>query len=130
MYLVEVVLPISIDKKFHYVSSIYIEPGTRVIVPFGRQKTVGMAYSICEISPQLLSPNLEYKSIEDILDDFPLYPKELFSFLEWVSHYYLCPLGILFKIALPTGTFKVPSRKIILTEKGRKALKEGVLPPA
>ena len=130
MYLIEVIFPLPLSKAYHYLSPVYISPGVRVIVPLGKQKSVGIVHTVKSVSTEDLSPQIEYKEIEDILDEFPIYPQNLFSFLKWVSNYYLCPLGLVFKIALPAGTFKVPTRKITLTAEGKSALKEGLLPPS
>ncbi|MFN3568164.1 MAG: primosomal protein N', partial [Caldimicrobium sp.] len=130
MYLCEIILPIPISQKFHYLSENYITPGTRVITSFGKQKTVGIVYSSEPVNSENLSPHLEYKEIEEVLDPFPLYPESLFPFLEWVANYYHCPLGIVLKIALPAGVFKVPTQKITLTTEGKKAIKEGLLLPS
>lgn len=129
-YLLEVILPLPIFKSFHYLSSNYISPGTRVLVPFGKQKAVGIVYAVHHPEEVKISLEIEYKEIEEVLDSHPLYPQSLFPFLEWVSNYYLTPLGLVFKIALPSGTFKIPIRKITLTPEGKKALKEGKLPPS
>ncbi|MFN4197021.1 MAG: primosomal protein N' [Caldimicrobium sp.] len=130
MYLCEIILPIPISQKFHYLSENYITPGTRVIVSFGKQRIIGIIYSSEPVNSENLSPHLEYKEIEEVLDPFPLYPESLFPFLEWVANYYLCPVGIVLKIALPAGTFKVPTQKITLTPEGKKAIRRGLLLPS
>jgi len=128
MYLVEVILALPLFKTFHYLSSDYIFPGVRVVVPFSHQRLVGFVWDCKEVSLDELSQEIEYREVEEVLDPLPLYPPKLFPFLEWVSQYYLSPLGIVLKTALPSGVFKVPSRRIYLTPEGEKALKKGTLP--
>jgi primosomal protein N' (replication factor Y) len=130
MYLLEVALPLPLFKNFHYLSENFILPGVRVVAPFGKQKIVGIVLKIEPAMQGLLDPSIEYKEIEDVLDLLPLYPPKLFPFLEWVSGYYQSPLGIVLKMALPSGVFRVPARRIYLTKAGQKALKEGSLPRA
>ncbi len=130
MYLLEVILPLPLFKTFHYLSSHYVIPGARVVVPFGAQKLVGIVWSVEEATSEKLDPKIEYKEIDEVLDPLPLYPQKFFPFLEWVSKYYLSPLGIVLKTALPSGVFKIPERRIFLTSEGKRALKKGVLPEA
>ncbi|MEZ0344394.1 MAG: primosomal protein N' [Caldimicrobium sp.] len=130
MYLLEVALPLPLFKNFHYLSSQYVIPGARVVVPFGSQKLVGIVWNVEEAAAEKLDPKIEYKEIDEVLDPLPLYPQKFFPFLEWVSKYYFSPLGIVLKTALPSGVFKIPERRIFLTSEGEKALKKGVLPEA
>ncbi len=128
MYLLEVALPLPLFKTFHYLSEKLVFSGTRVIIPFGSQKLVGIILNCKEVSQEDLDSKINYKEIEEVLEEYPLYPPKLFPFLEWVSHYYHCPLGIVLKIALPSGIFKIPTRRLFLTEKGKRALKDKILP--
>lgn len=130
MYLLEVALPLPLFKNFHYLSEDFVPSGVRVVVPFGRQKLVGIVLNTQSITEDSLDPSIEYKEIEDLLDPLPLYPPKFFPFLEWIANYYQAPLGILLKIALPTGVFKVPARRLYLTKEGQQALKKGSLPKA
>jgi len=130
MYLLEVALPLPLFKRFHYLSTQYVSPGIRVVVPFGGQKLVGIVWDVKEVTSEDLNPDIEYKEIEEVLDAFPLYPPKFFPFLEWVSKYYLSPLGIVLKTALPSGVFKIPERRLFLTSEGERALRKGLLPSA
>ncbi|MCS7198959.1 MAG: primosomal protein N' [Caldimicrobium sp.] len=123
MFLVEVQLPLPIFKSFHYLSESYLLPGIRVVVPFGRQNLVGIVWKCHEASLETLDPTLEYKEVSEVLEYFPLYPAKFFSLLEWISQYYHSPLGLVLKMALPSGVFKIPERKIYLTKEGEKFFK-------
>lgn len=123
MYLAQVLLPLPLPKGFDYLSDQYLLPGTRVVVPFGRQHLVGLIWQCFETSLEKLDPLLEYKEISEILEHFPLYPPRFFPLLEWVSNYYHTPLGIVLKMALPSGVFKIPERRVRLTTEGKKVLK-------
>jgi len=128
MYLVDVVLPLPLYQSFFYLSEKYIIPGIRVLVPFKNYKLIGIVKDCLEVTEKELSKEIEYKWIEETLDTEPLIPFNLFPLLEWVSQYYLTPLGLVYKIALPPGVFSLPQKRIYLTEKGKEAIKKGYLP--
>jgi len=76
-----------------------IKPGMRVIVPFGRKKYyTGMVYDLHEAA----SGAFEHKEIIELVDDQPLVGEEQLKFWKWISEYYLCPLGDVYKAALPS----------------------------
>jgi primosomal protein N' (replication factor Y) len=128
MYLVDVVLPLPLYQSFSYLSKNLLIPGIRVLAPFRNYLLIGIVKNCFKVTEEALSPQIDYKWIEEILDTSPLIPPNLFDFLDWVSQYYLTPIGLVYKIALPPGIFSLPKRRIYLTEKGKKAIKEGYLP--
>jgi len=128
MYLIDVVLPLPLFQTFYYLSNSLLIPGIRIIVPFKNTKLIGIVKSCEEIENFNSLPDFEYKYIEEIIDDEPILPYKLFPFLEWVSDYYLTPIGLVYKIALPSGVFTIPQKRIYLTQEGKKALKNGELP--
>jgi len=128
MYLVDVVLPLPLYQSFFYLSKNLLIPGIRVLAPFRNYVLIGIVKNCFKVTKEALSSEIEYKWIEEILDTSPLIPPNLFDFLDWVSQYYLTPIGLVYKIALPPGVFSLPKRRIYLTEKGKKAIKEGYLP--
>jgi primosomal protein N' (replication factor Y) len=128
MYLVDVVLPLPLYQSFFYLSEKFIIPGIRVLVPFKNYRLIGIVKDCFEVEENDLSSEIEYKWVEEILDTEPLLSPNLFPFLEWVSQYYLSPIGLVYKIALPPGVFSLPKKRIYLTEKGKEAIKKGMLP--
>jgi primosomal protein N' (replication factor Y) len=77
-----------------------VETGCRVVVPFGRQQLIGW---IDELVPE---PDALPVNIRDILDAPDLEPvlgPELLELCRWVSRYYVAPLGLVFRAALPAG---------------------------
>jgi primosomal protein N' (replication factor Y) len=118
-YLVEVIYPQPVSKAYHYLSKSPLQPGQRVLVRIRGSLTVGLVYK-CEVfTLDKLSPNIKYKEIEEVLEDYPIYPESLFPFLESVASYYLTPLSLVIKAALPSGLFKVPTKRLSLTPYGR-----------
>ncbi len=63
--------------------------GIRVRVPFGSGKARGVVVGLGEPPP----PGVEVKDIAAVLEDRPLFTGELLRLVQWVSRYYVCPLG-------------------------------------
>jgi len=118
-YLVEVLYPQPVAKSYHYLSKSSLQPGQRVLVRIRGSLTVGLVYKCEVLTLDKLSPNIKYKEIEEVLEDYPIYPESLFPFLERVANYYLTPLSLVLKAALPSGLFKVPTKRLCLTPYGR-----------
>ncbi|MFU8894906.1 MAG: primosomal protein N' [Gammaproteobacteria bacterium] len=73
-------------------------PGTRVRVPFGRRRPVGLVMAQAEASalpPERLKPVIE------VLDSAPLFDPALLRLLDWTARYYQEPPGAVVATALP-----------------------------
>ena len=55
----------------------------------------------------------ETKDIEEVLDASPVLLPKQFEFWEWLSSYYLCTLGDVYKAALPSG-MKLESETVVV----------------
>lgn len=73
-----------------------LEPGMRLKVPFGKRNTIGFY-----IEKTDRKPPSGLKSVSSIVDTRPLFDKEIFRFLKWMSEYYLCNIADTLKMALP-----------------------------
>jgi primosomal protein N' (replication factor Y) len=99
----DVALPTPIRKLFTYkipetISALQV--GTRVLVPFGKSKMIsGIVFSIHENKPEFF----ETKPIEAVLDDFPIVLQNQLDLWNWISEYYQCSLGEVYRAALPAG---------------------------
>ena len=97
----EVSLPISSFQIFTY--SIpenlknSLSVGSRVKVPFGAIKVSGMIVSLIEKSS--FAGNL--KPIIDVDDNTPVLSNELWKLVNWISHYYVTPIGLAYNTVLP-----------------------------
>ena len=69
--------------------------GTRVRVPFGRAKVVGVVAGLREASPHAL------KTIEQVLDAKPLLTPDLVELAAWLAAYYHHPIGEVYATLLP-----------------------------
>jgi len=113
--LVEVALPLPLFQTFTYAvdaeSPAKVRPGARVVVPFRNRRQLG----IC------IGPGLEKKlkrapkKILDVPDEEPAVGARLLQLCRWMAEYYVVPLGLVLRTALPillTGAEKPrPSRK-------------------
>lgn len=123
----QVALPLSSYKSFTYrvppQFATQIAAGSFVEVPFRRRSaTVGVVASLHEHSPF----SGKVKSIRSIREEPASLPPDLWNTLEWVSRYYLTPLGVVLKMALPLGfseSAAAGTRRVIsITGEGRAAL--------
>lgn len=100
MSVVNVVLPVPLDRSFDYL----LPPGeqaiigARVSVPFGKREAIGIIVSTSEQSEFPLS---QLKTINHLIDDQSLFTPSLWKTLLWASGYYQFPLGEVLFHALP-----------------------------
>jgi primosomal protein N' (replication factor Y) len=73
-------------------------PGLRVKVPFGTQEKIGIIVDIVKHSDY---PIEKLKSILEVLEEEPLFPKALFECILWAAQYYHCAIGEMLKTAIP-----------------------------
>ena len=104
MYFVEVVLPLSLPKTFTYLVSEaeyhYVVKGMRVVVPFGKSKLyTGLIFDKHQTPPLLYEP----KEIFQILDEKPIVNEFQLQHWVWISNYYMCNLGEVYRGAVPTN---------------------------
>ena len=94
-----VALPLPLHKTFSYTVPKRWEPFakslTRVTVPLGNRMLIGFILTLEEGEEKAL------KELADILDIFPLIEETSFQLCEWASQYYLAPIGVVLKYALP-----------------------------
>jgi len=109
---VKVALNVPVDKLFTYRLPAtmvgLVDVGMRVLVPFGVRKNTGIVVAITEEAVWGEDAEAEglkgLDKIKDILaplDDFPLFDRDDLRFFEWLSHYYIYPLGKLLLELLP-----------------------------
>ena len=99
----DVILPIPLPKPFTYEVPESLQAnlmrGQRVVVPFGKNKFyTGLVYRIHNQTPV----GYEAKPIDSVLESNPTVTDYQFSLWEWITSYYLCPLGLIMKAALPS----------------------------
>jgi len=111
---VDLILPVPIRNLFTYrvpyELNEAISIGQRVIVPFGKNKRItGIISTIHEKAPSAY----QAKYLEFILDDEPILSAHQLAFWNWISSYYLAPIGDIMAAALPAN-FKLASETKVL----------------
>ena len=112
-YFIEVVLPLALNETFTYkvteAEYYFIKPGMRIAVPFGKSKIfTALAIEVHQNPPTLY----EAKEIHQILDENPLVNETQLKHWQWISTYYMCSIGEVFRAALPS-TLLLESETII-----------------
>ena len=101
MTILRVAVDAPLDTLFDYLAPAagpVPPPGTRVRVPFGRRRPVGLVMAHApssDLAPERLKPVLE------ILDAAPLFDPALLQLLAWTARYYHEPPGSVVATALP-----------------------------
>ena len=108
MTYVDVILPLPIDGLFTYsvpegmVGTIM--PFVRVKVPFGLTKThTALVARVHHVVP---TGEMVVKAIVSVLDKRPVLLAEQYRLWQWMSEYYMAPMGDILKAALPQGMKK------------------------
>ncbi len=114
---IDIILPLNLWNRFTYHVTQeeydYIQKGMRVAVPFGHQKIqTGVVFKKHNNKP------LHYntKPILNIIDDEPIVNETQWELFRFVSSYYLSPLGLVVRAALP-GSFMLQSDTFLVLEK-------------
>ena len=103
MLYVDVILPLPLEGTFTYSVPDTLAPqvrmGVRVVVPLGRSKT----YTAMAVRTHGDKPEFDTRDIIQVVDDSPVLPERQLRLWQWISTYYMCALGDVFKAALPAG---------------------------
>ena len=103
MLYVDVILPLPLEGTFTYSVPDTLAPqvrmGVRVVVPLGRSKT----YTAMAVRTHGDKPEFDTRDIIQVVDDSPVLPERQLQLWQWISTYYMCALGDVFKAALPAG---------------------------
>lgn len=98
---VNVALNLPLDSLFTYKVPVHlqdaVEAGKRVLVSFGKRKA--MTGIIVEVTDFTLLKNI--KELKSVLDDHRILTDELIEFCNWLSQYYLAPIGEVLFSTLP-----------------------------
>ncbi|GFD92914.1 primosomal protein N' [Alteromonas sp. KUL156] len=112
-YFIDVILPIPLQKTFTYTvteaEASFLKKGMRVAVSFGKSKIyTALVFNIHQNAPELY----DAKDIHQILDDTPIITEQQLKHWQWISSYYMCSLGDVYRAALPSA-FLLESETII-----------------
>lgn len=109
LYAEVVIAGTALNKVLHY--SIpdrlagKVQPGSRVAVELGKRKTAGVVLCVADCHPDL-PETITIRPVLDTIDELPAIPPDLLKLCLWVSSYYFYPLGEVFDLVMPFGSFE------------------------
>lgn len=110
---VDVIVPLPIAGQYTYSLpegwEEKVKEGCRVVVPFGRKKYYTAIITKVHATPP---EAYETKEVAELLDERPVLLSRQYAFWKWMSDYYLCTLGDVYKAALPSG-MKLESETVV-----------------
>lgn len=103
MHYVDVILPLPLEGTFTYSVPepmvAQVRMGVRVLVPLGRSKT----YTAMAVRLHSEKPEFETRPIIQVIDAEPVLIEQQLRLWQWISTYYMSPIGDVFKAAFPAG---------------------------
>lgn len=122
--ILQIAIAVPLNRVFDYLApmdSNDINPGCRVLVPFGKSKKVGFVIRAVENSDVKID---RLKAIIEVLDTTPLISEKDLQLLKWASRYYHYPLGEVFSAAFPVSLRK-GKEAVLIQEKHYKLSSKG-----
>ena len=95
---VEVALPVPVSGTFTYETDETIAEGTRVRVPFSGRRLIGWV-----VGPERAGRTGRVLRIDRVLETDPGISADLLDLCRWIADYYLVPLGVVLRAALPAA---------------------------
>jgi primosomal protein N' (replication factor Y) len=117
----DVAVPLPLDMVFTYQLPEGIRPvlGERVVVPFRRQRLVGIVTELHDRAPTVATKKV-LATLDEV--DSPALSDELLRLGKWISEYYLAPVGEVFRTMLPLNAEFRREVAYRITEQGHLAL--------
>lgn len=116
-FFIDAILPLPLKDTYTYAITKaeheVIQPGMRVIVPFGKRKMyTAVVFSLHQNTPKTYEP----KQIDSLIDENPILSSRQLSFLEWIAQYYQAPIGLVFRAAIPSVMLLESETEIFIQE--------------
>ena len=102
LHYADLILPVPLQGLFTYAipEGMSVRVGVRVLVTFGRSKTyLGIVAKVHDVKPE----GYQVKPIAQVMDGEPIVTERQLQLWQWISDYYLSPIGDVYKAALPSG---------------------------
>src|SRR5580698_5958115 len=99
-----------------------VQPGCRLLVPFGPRKLTGMVLALRSDAPE--GP---VKEALRLLDEEPVLNAELLSLGRWIARYYCAPLGEVLRSMTPLSGEVRKTKLYSLTDAGRDTARQMLL---
>lgn len=111
---VDVLFPSRIGQAYTYLLADANESfvGRRVVAPIGRNQRVGIITAFRHLD----SSSAALKPISSVLDDAPFLPHNLIPIIQFISDYYMAPLGDVLRLLVPNGTLPFVEKCVALTQ--------------
>lgn len=104
MHYVDVILPLPLQDTYTYAITDQmhdsVSRGCRVVVQFGKKKVYTAIVTRVHNEPP---PFEGVKYVTEVLENHPIVNERQMLLWEWIANYYLCPIGDVYKAALPGG---------------------------
>ncbi len=114
----DVALPVPLDMVFTYRLADGIPiVGGRVLVPFRKERLSGVVTAIHD-----RAPSMQAKTVLQVLDTDPVLDATLLKLGQWISQYYLAPIGEVVRTMLPLAAEIKRAKVYRITETGHEAL--------
>jgi primosomal protein N' (replication factor Y) (superfamily II helicase) len=127
----DVSLPVPLDQAFTYAlpetMRHRVQPGCRVLVPFGPRKLTGMVLALRADAPDGPACQGPIREALRLMDEEPVLSAELLSLGRWIAQYYCAPLGEVLRSMTPLAGEIHKSRLYSLTDAGRDAARQLLL---
>jgi primosomal protein N' (replication factor Y) len=91
-----------------------IQIGSRVLVPFRKNSTVGVVTEWIETPP----PGAKLREIQKSLDFVPALNRKLLELGKWIASYYVAPVGEVYRAMLPPLTELHVQQRVFITAAG------------
>jgi primosomal protein N' (replication factor Y) len=125
----DVSLPVPLDRLFTYALPETlrhrVQPGSRLVVPFGPRKLTGVILR-CHDDP----PEMGARDALRLIDSSPVLDAELLALGRWIAAYYCAPLGDVLRGMLPLASEIRQGKIWSLTDSGRDAARQLLLDSA
>ena len=110
MNFVQIAIPSPLRQTFTYKNQFKRDlVGKRVLVEFGRRKLVGIVIN----QSDHFNDSYKLKEIDEVLDEIPLFDRQILKQIIYISDYYMHPIGIVFESFIPTFLRKAKHQTIL-----------------
>ena len=105
---IELDVPLHGPFDYRVPPELAVQPGVRVVVPWGRTRRVGLVRALSEHSEL---PPERLREVEAVLDEAPLLDERWWRLVRFAADYYHRPTGEVALAALPKPLRSVPARR-------------------
>jgi len=124
----DVVVPLPLERSFRYLvpesAGKALQPGVRVLIPFGRRELTGFVVGVSGAPPPG-GPAL--KEISAVLDEEPIFSSALLSFTRELARRSYSSWGEILQSAVPPSLLIRTLTTVALTQAGEQAVRKGGL---